>query len=280
MLTMLRSLLVALDGSRYSETATTLALDWAVRFGARLVGVGIVDEPSIHGPEAVPLGGGAYKKARDEVRTAHAHRRVEEFLEHFRTRGASTGVMTEVLEEIGEPSERILREAHRCDAVILARETHFHFETQDQPDTTLAHVLRSSPRPIVVIPRELRGGEGVLVAYGGGREAARALQTFQLLGLADGEDIEILTVHRDGAEAEARAYLAGEFLEAHGARYHLQPITSEVAPAKVIAQELRHRRPRLLVIGAHGHHPLRDLFVTSVTREVLSASPVPVFVGA
>jgi nucleotide-binding universal stress UspA family protein len=271
---------VALDGSAYSETATTLAIDWAARFGARLLGLGILDEPTIHGPEAVPMGGGAYKKARDDARMADAHRRVVEFLEHFQARGASAGIATDVLEDIGDPAARILREAQRCDVVILGHETHFHFETQQRPDTTLAHILHESARPIVVVGRDLPRGEGVLVAYGGGREAARTLQTFHLLGLADGEEIEVLVVHRDGAEAEATAHLAGDFLEAHGAPHRLHPIASGLSPAKVILEEVRHRRPRLLVIGAHGHHPLRDLFVTSVTRQVLSACPIPLFVGA
>jgi len=44
---MLRSILVALDGSPWSEAATTLALDWAARFDARLLGLGVLDEPSI-----------------------------------------------------------------------------------------------------------------------------------------------------------------------------------------------------------------------------------------
>jgi nucleotide-binding universal stress UspA family protein len=33
-------------------------------------------------------------------------------------------------------------------------------------------------------------------------------------------------------------------------------------------------------MGAHGHHPVRDLFLTSVTRAVLNESPVPVLAGA
>jgi nucleotide-binding universal stress UspA family protein len=277
---MLKSVLVALDGSAYSETATLLALDWAARFGARLLGVGVLDQPSIIGREAVPLGAGAYKKARDEARMADAHRRVVDLLADFRARGLSAGVTTDVVEDVGDPSERILREAQRCDLVILGRETHFHFETQDRPDETLAQILRGSPRPVVVVPRELPEARGIVVAYGGGREAARTLQTFELLGLADGEEIDVVTVHRDGAEAEATAHLAGDFLTAQGARHGLHPITSAASPAQVILEEVRHRRPRLLVIGAHGHHPLRDLFGTSVTRAVLGACPVPVFVGA
>jgi len=277
---MLRSALVALDGSAYSETATALAIDWARRYRARLVGLGVLDAPSIQGAEPVPLGAGAYKQARDEARLAAAHRRVVDFLTDFLARSTAAGVAVEALEDIGEPTDRILREAHRCDVVILARETHFNFETQDRPDETLAQVLRGSPRPVVTVPRELPAGRGVVVAYGGGREAARTLQTFQLLGLAAGEEIEVVSIHRDGAEAEAPARMAGEYLTAHGAPHRRHAIVSDAPPAEILLEHVRHARPRLLVMGAHGHHPLRDLFATSVTRAVLREAPVPVFIGA
>jgi nucleotide-binding universal stress UspA family protein len=277
---MLRSVLVALDGSAHSETATALAIDWAKRYGARLLGLGVVDEPSIRGGEPVPLGAGVYKHARDEARLVDAHRRVVDFLADFRARSELAGVAVEVLEDIGDPAVRILREAQRCDVVILARETHFHFETQDQPDETLARVLRGSLRPVVIVPRELPEGQGVVVAYGGGREAARTLQTFQLLGLAAGEAIEVVSIHRDGFEAETLAHLAGEYLTAHWAPHRLHAIASAAPPAEVLLEEVRHARPRLLVMGAHGYHPLRDLFATSVTRAVLRACPVPAFIGA
>ncbi len=278
---MLRSVLVALDGSPYTEAVTALARDWAARYGARLVGVGVLDEPSIHGREAVPLGGGAYKQARDEARMADAHQRVLALLRDFRERTDSAGGGgVQTIEDVGDPAEQIVREAQRCDVVILGRETFFHFETQDRPDAVLADVLRTSPRPVVIVPRDVLAGEGVLVAYGGGREAARTLQTFQLLGLASGGDLEVVTINRDGALAEAIANRAGDFLAAHGTAHRLHAIASPRAPAEVLLELVRARRPRLLVMGAHAHHPLRDLFATSVTRGVLGGCPVPLFIGA
>jgi nucleotide-binding universal stress UspA family protein len=118
------------------------------------------------------------------------------------------------------------------------------------------------------------------MAYGGGREAARTLQTFQSLGIAADDEIHIVTVHRERAQAEDIAGLAGEFLTAHATRHRLWPIASDAAPAEVLLEEIRLRRPRLLVMGAHAYHPLRDLFATSVTRAVLGACPAPVFVGS
>jgi nucleotide-binding universal stress UspA family protein len=274
----LRSILVGLDGSAWSEAATTLALDWAARFDARLLGLGVLDEPSIDRAEPVPMGAYAYKTHRDDTRLADAHARIVKFLNDFRSRSAAAGLAATVLEDIGDPAERILREAQRCDVVILGRETHFHFETEDRPDATLAQVLRTSPRPVVVVPRELPEGRGVMVAYGGGREGARTLQVFEALGIADGEDIDVVTVDPDRAEAEAIGALAGEFLSAHDAPHRLHAVVSEAA--EVLLEEVRRRRPRLLVIGAHGHHQLRDLFATSVTRSVLRECPVPVLVGA
>lgn len=277
---MLGSILVALDGSPCSFTATTLALDWARRFDARLLALGIVDEVAIRRPEPVPLGAGAYKKARDEARMADAHQRVAGFFADFRARAAAAGVRVDVIEELGDPAERILWEAQRADVVMLGRETHFNFETPDRRDATLAQVVRSSPRPMVVVPQTLPEGAGVLVAYGGGREAARTLQLFALLGLAVGDTLDVLTVHREAAEARMIARAAGDFLTAHGVVHRVHTVASSAAPAEVLLDEVQSRRPRLLVLGAHREHPLRDLFATSVTRVMLRACPVPIFVGA
>src|SRR5437867_7180057 len=107
-----------------------------------------------------------------------------------------------------------------------------------------------TPRPSRPAPHRFAHWSESVVAYGGGREAARTLQTFQLLGLAGGEEIDVVTVHRDRAEADAIVHLAGELLAAHEAPHRLRPIASDVAPAEVLLDEVHRRRPRLLVDGS------------------------------
>jgi nucleotide-binding universal stress UspA family protein len=164
--------------------------------------------------------------------------------------------------------------------VILGRALRLPVEAPGRPDALLSRVLRESPRPTVIVPSDPASGAGVLVAYGSGREVARTLQTFTLLGVALDEAVGLLAIEPDRARTEARLQPAGQFLAAHGVHVTLQPVATEEAPAAVILDQVRRQRPRLLVMGAHGHHPVRDLFFTSVMRAVLRDAPVPVFVGA
>jgi nucleotide-binding universal stress UspA family protein len=277
---MLRTVLVALDESSYADSATTLALEWGTRFGACLLGLGILDKPSITAPEPIPLGASSFRKGLEEQRLHNAQEHVLDLLSRFQKRCSAAGVPARVIEDVGDPTKCILKHAHRCDVIILGYEAQFHFEAQDAPDTVRAKVLRRSPRPIAVVPRELQTGSGVVVAYGGGREVARTLQMLQLLGLAGDEVIHLVTVSRGDSNGFAPAELAAEFLEAHGAHCQVHFVKSDMAPADVILEQVRIFQPRLLVMGAHAHHPLRDLFATSVIRAVLSACPVPALIGS
>ena len=213
---MLTSILIGLDGSAYSDVAVELGIQWAKKFNSLLVGLGIVDEPTICQREAVPLGGASYKRERDEQLLADGRRKVEDFLERFGVQCAARGVAYQEVEDVGLPYEEILRESHRYDLVLLGHETHFHFETSDRADETLWHVLRSESRPVVIAPAELHPGKSVVVAYNESPQADRALQAFQTSGLDFDEEVHIICVDADEGKAAREAERAVEFLRPHG----------------------------------------------------------------
>ncbi len=275
---MLRTILVALDDSPYTETSTSLAIEWAKRFDAQLWGLGLLDTVSIARPQPVSIGGASYRQGRDAAMIANTQGLVQDVIAKFREQCSAADVKAEVFEDIGDPAANILRVAHRCDVVMLGRQTHFHLERED-PDGTVGIVLRGCPRPITVVPPELPAGEGVMVAYSGGREVAHALQTFHLLGLDRGETVHVVGVDREGWQVGELAHLACEYLKSHGVHVEFHELASKSSPAEVILEQVQKLRPRMMVMGTHGYHPLRELFTTSVTRNVLRSCPVPVFVG-
>jgi nucleotide-binding universal stress UspA family protein len=273
----MQSILVGLDGSTYSSAAMELGIGWAKRFSALLVGLGIVDEPTICKPVMTGMWGGHYKQHRDAQLLADARLRVEGFLEQFRKRCTEAGVACEVLQDVGHPYQQILAEEQRYDLVLLGQETHFHFETTDRADETLRQVLKKSPRPVVVVPETPPGGNAVVVAYDGSSSSVRALQAFQASGLAEGREVHVVSVAAKETAATQTVGHAVEYLR----RHHLDPqahaVATREAPAEVLLREVQQRDAGLLVMGAFGRSALREWLFGSLTRTLLRDSPVPLF---
>jgi nucleotide-binding universal stress UspA family protein len=211
---MLRSILVGIDGSAYSVAAVELGIRWAQHAGAVLVGLGIIDAPTICKPQPVPLGGSAYKVHHDATLLADAGHKVEQFLEDCAQRCTKAGVAYQIRQDTGLPAEHILLEAQQYDLIMLGQHTFFHFETQQQPDTTLDTVLKQSPRPVVAVPATLPAGRGVVVAYDGSLRAVRTLQMFQALGLDDAHEVRVVCVDAHQEKADLCVERAVTFLQA------------------------------------------------------------------
>jgi nucleotide-binding universal stress UspA family protein len=273
---MLRTILVGLDGTPCSDSAVALGIRWARRFGGLLVGMGVVDEPAIRQPQAVPLGAGGFKEHRDDTVLAHARRRVEHFLERFALRCARLDVPHKVLEKVGPPAECLATESHRFDVLLLGKQTHFAFATQDESCGTLELVMRSTPRPVVAVPETSHEGP-IVVAYDGSLQAARALQMFEASGLGQGQQVHVVSVHADAVAAARCADQAVEFLRAHDLEAHPRPV-GDRAPAGVLAKQVKDLDAALLVMGAYGQPVWKEFFLGSVTRSVMKDTRVPLFV--
>lgn len=276
---MLKSMLVGLDGSDHGDTALELGLRWASRYEALLVGLGIIDEPGIHGAEETWLGEVYFRRINERL-TEDVRREVERTLERAALRCVESGVAFKPLEDTGSPHERILLEAQRYDLIIMGQHTHFRFGWQNSADDTLRRVLTENPRPVIAAPGQL-GPEStsVLVAYDGSVQSARALQAFRSVGLGRDRNIHVLCSEADRVEAARRADRAVEYLSFHGVAAKPIALKSDRAPAEVILEQVSNTGAELLVMGAYGKSTLREFFLGSTTRAVLKDSPVPVFLS-
>ena len=266
---MVHSILVGLDGSNYSAAAVELGIRWARRKGAVLLGLGIVDEPTIGKAEPTGIGGGYYKRHRDEQRIHDARQRIEQFLEHFTSACGQAGVACRALREVGLPSERLLCLAEDCDLLILGQCTYFHFETQTDADETLKTVLHGSRRPVVAVSPILPASRAVLIAYDASPGAVRALEAFQKSGLDHWHTVRVVSVAQDLEEATRRAEEAAAFLRFHDIPAEAQGVTSSGSPAELLLDKARELKAGMLVMGAFGHSRLSHAFFGSTTKTIL-----------
>lgn len=275
---MLKRILVGLNGSQSSRAATAVAIAVAEHHRSSLIGLGIIDAPHLTAPEAVPLGAGAFKLERDLALVAAADQRISELLTDFEQQCAAVHVSCSTLKLSGDPEKLLVREAQGGDLLVLGKKS-----IPDGPGRVASHVLeqtlRNATRPVICVSPSDAGdwnNAPVIVAYDGSPQSAKALQLFQALGLSRGRDIHLLMIANELADRRPME-LAAYYLRAHGVRVHIEKKTSGSAADEVILTEAKRLQAGLIVMGAYGESPIKELFFGSVTRAVLRDSSSTLF---
>lgn len=273
---MLRSILLGLDGSDDCLRAVDLGIRWARQFDCLLVGIGVVDEPTIRGAHPPGQVNPSYRAAYNQL-LKEARHHVEQALERFAIRGSDEQVACKLLEDEGQPCEKILTELQRYDLLILGCKTHFRHGSERHACQTLENVLHSTPRPVVAVPPHplVSNGKAIVVAYDGSPPAARALQALVATGLGMQRAVQIVTVHPESSlEAALIADHAVEFLRFHDINATRVPLVGN-SPANLFLEHARQNHASLIVMGAYGKTRVTEFFFGSTTREVLQRTSVP-----
>ncbi len=285
---MLRSILIALDGSPSSLQAAGLGLDLARRHKAHVEGLGIVNSAWIQRPEAVPIGGTAYKTALDLKEIQSATQRVDAVLRDFRERAGRAGLPSFDSREVdGSPLQVVEIEAASHDLIVLGRNSMFDVDGEIcELPLCVDRIIRGEPRPVLLVPDDPPdSGHGasqapVLVAFDGSPASSRAVHMFALLGLGAGRVVHVVTLDRSSSgRAEETARRACALLRRHGAaETHAIGLGDREAgtPAETILGLAKALKPGMIVMGAYGTRGIQEIF-GSCTREVLNASPAPLF---
>ena len=275
---MLKRILVGINGSQYSRAAADVSITLACQHHASVVGLGIVDVPHLTRPEAVPLGAGAFKVERDAAFVEAADISISGLLADFELRCAKADVACRTVKLSGDPEKLLVREAQGVDLLIMGKKS-----TPEGPGRVASHVLlqtlRHATRPVLCICKaedKTLNTAPVLVAYDGSPQAAKTLQIFHAIGLARGRDAHLLMVTGDGEDRHS-VELAAEYLKlyAHKVQIHFNP--SGLPASTIILEEARRLDAGLVVMGAYGQSPLKELFFGSVTSGVLKDSGLPLF---
>lgn len=269
---MIKSILVGLNGTQYSQLAADQAIHLATRLQARLIGIGVVDRAQVCPPEAVPLGAGEFKRERDKQMLQAAHDRSDCLLREFEQRSQAAGLIVQTRKLEGEPAAVLCKEAQRADLLIVGKK-HLAAEAGDTSPATLQAILHQSPRPVLCVPAVADQHGPILIAYDGSLPAARAVQLFIASGLSTNRVVHLLTVGEHAAEI---AEPCRDLLASHGIHCELH-LVAGTSPADLILELADRSSAAMLVMGAHGQSRLREFLFGSVTRTILKRAKVPIF---
>ncbi|WP_454763890.1 universal stress protein [Cupriavidus campinensis] len=256
----------------------------AARFGAHLTGL-TATGVRLGAPRGGPDGTARLAELERDRLRSHAVAFGELMRDMVAEAGVDIGCSHEVVED--EEGAAFIRKGRYADLVLLAQRPRTGMVpalVTDLPE----QVLLATGRPAILVPQRpppLHGGH-VVIAWDGGREAARAVadalpmlchaRHVSVIGNGDPTDPHDGDADRHGGSATG---LRGWLLR-HGivaAQLGLPAGREPVADR--ILSVARQAGADMIVAGCYGHSRVRELVIGGTTRALLQRSPLPVLMA-
>ena len=277
---MIKSILVTLDESESSVAAKKFGVLLAKDHKAALTGIGILDQPWIAAPEAIPLGGAAFKVELDEKLLHDAKRRVHKLEKDFTAYCKENKVESSIIDATGVPVFEIEYFATEHDLLIIGKDANFHFTNVDETGLSVNPLIRANPRPVIVTGPEIPNEKSsdILVAFDGTFASSRALHMAILVGILKGKTVHIAHVNSEEKAAKEITNIAIKLCTNHGIKAVGHPLVTSEKPVVALLKLKEEIKPFMIVLGAFGHAGISYLFMGSCAKELLKATSIPLFI--
>ena len=273
-----KTILVHLDHRPRSNERLALAGALAEQFDAHLVGLfapGAARLPSY----ALAEGGPLLREMLDKRRT-DVLREAEANFRKFAQRNG--GERAEWRASESDPAAAMRLSARYADLIVAGQP-----EADDEGELRgLADELAlSAGRPVLFVPyagRFAKLGKRVLVAWDGGREAARAVSdALPFLKFAEAVEVVVFDPERAPRKhGEQPGADIGLYLARHGVKV---TVARQSGAGYSIGSQILSRAADtsadLIVMGGYGHARVRELMLGGVTRTMMEAMTVPVLMS-
>ncbi|OOG23978.1 universal stress protein [Thioalkalivibrio denitrificans] len=265
-------ILLAADGTEFSEGAQEVALSMAGECGARLYLLRVV----ITNPEYEAM---APDRVEAEAEAARG------FLEAFSRRCGDKGVVCETILRHGtDPYLETVAAAEdvRADVIVIGRRTRSDLARLMMGDST-AKVIGHAPCSVLVVPCHARMPEKrILVATDGSRLGDAASVAASNLARSCKLPLTVVSVDVPGHSEERRLEAAAAIDRVREALrddpIEVTGVQEEGRPDEVIVDVAVRQGADLIVVGSHGRTGLQRLLMGSVSERVIGRAEVAVLV--
>lgn len=272
---MIKSILIATDGSDAALVSEHYGVALASRLKARVLALSVIEERIAHGLRAEALGIApgpidameAFLKARAEA----AVKRVGDA-----ARARDCECTAEASRGIAD--DRIVERAQNAQLIVLGRDGEHAQGRTVLIGSTVDGVLRKTGKSALVVPAGAELGGPVVLAFDGSpgsRVGARlAIDLAQRLG----QPIHVFVDSKDKGRAAARFEEVRRLLGS--AQVPVREANSTLGrPDVKVVDTARSARAGVIVMGAYGRNRISEYFIGSNAAAVVRTSPVAVLLA-
>jgi len=268
-----KTLLLATDGSRFSEGAVQEAIFFGQACRARVIVLHVVDTQA----ESIVAANFAVRQGREELRP---------HFERLRTMARDSGVELEIV-VVGSsrPEKTLVEQAwlRQADVILMGRHGRAGRLSRLVGKMTTKVIAQGFPRVLVAPKDFIIAGAQLLVAVDDSANSRRAAQ--EALCLARScttlQRITIMSVARREDQRAQAEHLVNEVC-AQGDRERLpipcDPVVEVGDPVEAIVATARERQIDMILLGGHGKGGLAKMLKGHVTENVIGRAHCAVLV--
>ncbi len=275
---MVKSILLAIDGSAYTEFVLRYGVNLAKTFDAHLRVLTVVDVRFFEWAVAIGVEGfapvlpsTAFQEESQKILEEKADRVLERASELLK----KEGVPFTVEKESGSPVEVICEKVKVADLLVMGARGEFEKWSDKMLGATFESVSRLSIKPIFVVHKAFEPLDSLLLAYDGSENSNRALPWAGFWAEKLQAPLTVLTVEDDPESARKIVDEAVAYLNAYQIP-QLTPLTKGGDAAETIVATARELGVKAIIMGSYGHSRIREAILGSTTVQVMRKSPVPV----
>lgn len=278
---MIKSILLPIDGSIYSETVLQYGIFLAKKFKSVLRVVTIVDIRLYEWNLAT--GADTFVPVMPSTEFQEESQRMQDdkadmVLEKADKILNPSKLHYELIKTSGIPVDEILSFSKTNDLVIMGIRGEYERWSNSLLGATVEAVTRQINKPVLLAEKNFEPFKRIHCGYDGSNSAIKALQFAAYIAASLNLMVQILAVFDEEEEREAVLKEAEKYISPYNIDYQLRHETGDGAEVLINAQNSAPE-PSLIIIGSYGRSRLREAILGSTTVQVMRKANKPVLLA-
>jgi nucleotide-binding universal stress UspA family protein len=275
---MIKSILLAIDGSVYSEAVIISGIEFAQKLNAFIRAITIVDVRIYEW--VMNTGGEGYMPLipsnvyKDESFN-FLNKRADTIIDKVKKQLQKSNISYEVKKYSGSPIEIICNMARQVDLVIMGSRGDYERWGDNLLGATLESVSRQCQIPMMIVDKKYVSPKVIICAYDRSEYSNRALKLSAYLSEILNLPIEVVTVNNDEEEGKIILNEAKNYLDPYKVNVSFK---REIGDVEKVLSQITHesKNQTLLIMGCYGHSRIREAILGSTTVQVMRKAAKPI----
>ncbi len=275
---MIKSILLPLDGSPYTESILSYGEYFYEKFGAILRLLSVVDirlfdwSVATSADSFVPiLPSTEFQEESQRIQDEKANKVIEKASEILNNKK----VTFEVIKISGIPVDEICQYAKTTDLVIMGIRGEYERWSGKLLGATAEAVTRQIAKPVMLVDKTFDEVERIHCGYDGSITANHALQMAAFFAKSLDLPLQVIAVFDSEEERKAVLKEAEQYLIPYQIQFQLRHETGRVEEVLISVQN-NAPVPSLMVIGGYGQSRLKEAILGSTTVNVMRKAAKPI----